>query len=1206
MADAAAKLAAELADLKRRVIAMERGQQFVHSTIDVDGEAVPVPDVITETKSTADLASEASSEALSASVELDTRLTTAEGDLTASKGRLDAAEADIVDAFGQIDTVDTKAGDAQAAADSALLEAEAAHDAANTADAKAVDAANAAASAAGIANGKGKVLIQSTAPAAADQNAVTLWIDTTGGANTPKKWTGSTWAAVTDKTATDAAQAAVAAQEAADAADAKADAAQAAADAADAKAEGADAKAVAAQTAASTAQTAADEAHATADAAGKAALEAKIATIASNRDPAGAGKWLFTRVDSATALTNKAAPTLDFFAATIPSVQTTVPDGAALVKDISTNYYGSLRTSIRAASDMTLTFTALHDDGGAVFLDGVEVYRRDVYTSSASISFPVKAGWHILDLTWTEATGGDGWYNISPTIGSQVAELVAPSTASGAMAEAIAARAAADAADAKAVAAQTAAGNAQTTADNALTMAGSKGKVYYDTTAPSGTGTAAGDLWRKIDSSKNVVGEWYWTGSAWQSSQITTEAISNLDVGKLTAGSAAILTVTAQKIAASTAAFQTVDVKNLFATSGTLDTAVIDKLWTDVVNSRKITTGMLLVGKGTNLINWTPGDVTLFKSQGGAGASTYSATTDSDAGGACVRVDSPNITPGTFAYTTELSSGATAANGQTNAYEIEPGAEYRLQMRATYGGTVQSPATTQPTVRFMVRFFNGANTSLGDVMGTSGAAKAAYTGATVTWEGKAPADAVAARIYIQQDQPTNATGQLYLSMFGFFKKTSAVLIENGAVTAEKLESQLVLASEVIAGNPNGNHAKLDGNGFRVMAPPTDGAAPAEVIRLGTETDDYFGVVGADGNLTASITAAGGVSAKEVNVADTLTLKGEDLGSKIDYMPQRLTAWGQVPIDSTTMLINGSGEIGLFELGWDSNQEDGRDSRMYRFSLNPLLIRSTSVGQAGLRLRYTTDGTKPTINSQLLQYSYGWIGAASGFQSLVIDRIIGSNNGEYIRVLVTLWNGTSGTASVVKDSNQTHMFSTVVDLGGSTSPTAIASTGGGTTGTKAPVTTTKEYKANAIKSYTGTGAWYNYNTGYMYSGQSPANYGDLRSVATFPSFTSDLSGATVNDVWIYVYYDFWYYGSGGNAPISLHGYSSPPGSSPALSYSMTSTGWPRAAGRWVRLPDSTYAGFKSGTYKGFGLGGRGGGLVEYGYAHDARIKIRYTK
>ncbi|MCP3791226.1 phage tail protein [Pseudomonas sp. N2-11] len=60
----------------------------------------------------------------------------------------------------------------------------------------------------GLADGKGKVIVQSAAPAVADRLPQNLWIDTTGNANTPKRWTGSTWLAVTDKVATDAAAAA--------------------------------------------------------------------------------------------------------------------------------------------------------------------------------------------------------------------------------------------------------------------------------------------------------------------------------------------------------------------------------------------------------------------------------------------------------------------------------------------------------------------------------------------------------------------------------------------------------------------------------------------------------------------------------------------------------------------------------------------------------------------------------------------------------------------------------------------------------------------------------------------------------------------------------------------------------------------------------------------------------------------------------------
>ena len=69
-------------------------------------------------------------------------------------------------------------------------------------------AQQAAQDAATLAGGKGKVLVQATAPAAADRLPQNLWIDTTGDANTPKRWNGTAWASVTDKVATDAAAAA--------------------------------------------------------------------------------------------------------------------------------------------------------------------------------------------------------------------------------------------------------------------------------------------------------------------------------------------------------------------------------------------------------------------------------------------------------------------------------------------------------------------------------------------------------------------------------------------------------------------------------------------------------------------------------------------------------------------------------------------------------------------------------------------------------------------------------------------------------------------------------------------------------------------------------------------------------------------------------------------------------------------------------------
>lgn len=105
------------------------------------------------------------------------------------------ALATATDALAQdITQVEASAGQAQQTADNAQSAAQQASD---------------------LAGGKGKVIFQSAQPGVADRLPQNLWIDTTGGANTPKRWDGSAWVPATDKVATDAAQAASNAQAAA-------------------------------------------------------------------------------------------------------------------------------------------------------------------------------------------------------------------------------------------------------------------------------------------------------------------------------------------------------------------------------------------------------------------------------------------------------------------------------------------------------------------------------------------------------------------------------------------------------------------------------------------------------------------------------------------------------------------------------------------------------------------------------------------------------------------------------------------------------------------------------------------------------------------------------------------------------------------------------------------------------------------------------
>lgn len=63
---------------------------------------------------------------------------------------------------------------------------------------------NSVSTAQSTADSKGKIIYSTTAPAVADRLSQNLWIDTTSNYNTPKRWNGSAWLAVTDKVALDA------------------------------------------------------------------------------------------------------------------------------------------------------------------------------------------------------------------------------------------------------------------------------------------------------------------------------------------------------------------------------------------------------------------------------------------------------------------------------------------------------------------------------------------------------------------------------------------------------------------------------------------------------------------------------------------------------------------------------------------------------------------------------------------------------------------------------------------------------------------------------------------------------------------------------------------------------------------------------------------------------------------------------------------
>lgn len=410
----------------------------------------------------------------------------------------------------------------------------------------------------------------------------------------------------------------------------------------------------------------------------------------------------------------------------------------------------------------------------------------------------------------------------------------------------------------------------------------------------------------------------------------------------------------------------------------------------------------------------------------------------------------------------------------------------------------------------------------------------------------------------------------------------------------------------------------------------------DVVKLGVFTtdgvdddDDYFSIdkagvpqitMNSEGDLTAQKLFIG-TSAN----AGTIMLNGDDVGAQLRAAPRGIVAWGQWSSSSGEMqampsLGSTGGDVGLFEIGWDTSQDN--PDRMYNITLAPFLVtlsnvNTTTGSTVGLRMWITTNGTRPQVGvGTPSQYQYVAT-KTNGFQTLHMPtKLLSSSNGNYIRVLFSVYANCG--VDVYDAQNVTLLIN---DLGEYPQESGVVNNSGGSNGgtqTTAPtvtpkVTKTVEWGYTSVRSFSNVptgagvtgGSFYNYNTSKGYQGLSPAGYGNLGSMFLFPdTINSTLDGATINGVWIYLYFEHWYYASGGTAVIRLHNKTTTQSQFNALVNGMDSPNWPRAAGRWVAVPSSIWSQFDT-TFKGVSLRGNGG-YGTYGIANNCRIRIKYTK
>jgi len=1064
-------------------------------------------------------------------------------------------------------------GQAQSRIDDAFVEIGSAEDLANTAQNNANQAKADAAAAAGIAAGKGDVLIQATAPATEMRKSTTLWIDTTNGANTPKRWSGSAWVAVTDKTAVDAAAAAVAAANKAQ---------QAIEAAAEAKAR--------AEAAIRQAPTLFEW---TADYnVGDASTQTKTSTEISYNGNQDASTYAHRAVSKS-----------------VPIASNRVYRMQAIVSN-----RGS------AAARLQTGFYLNNDAGGYVS----SLWPSDSYS-------PVPAGVSRLAVFSTPKVGE------LPAGSPQAAAVIYFLDRQPMVLH-----------DLKVVDV-TDIITAQETADNALTMAGSKSRSYYSTGNPTGTGSL-GDIWRKVDANKNVIAEWFYGVNGWTASLVTTEMISNLDVGKLTAGSGVIADLVAQTIAASTAAFQTVDVKNLYVTTGTMTEAVINNLWANVVMSRQITGQMLAIGDFNNHVN----NAKLLSLDGWQLDTGVTVVQDADGG-----------------YLKFARTGSTGALN-LNALEVTPGDQILFE------AIIWTPGYTGSA--------GGLRAIINQQGGTKSAVSVANTTPTATPTRVSQVYTIPANAQTIQFRYATAMtgGEIYVRQPSMRKMNAGEAIIDGSLKSVKIDTEdlaansgfiadltarivkadMFVGKEFSGGTFTGSvfqtsgvaniGLKLDSAGLRVY--PPEGGEPVTEIRADGGTV-YSITDPVTGEVLAALDAEGGITGQSLTIASSSRMDGPvvmgadpltavhgsgDLGptilgrdlldsSLMDFMETQETITDDTPWLSA--LPRGMVTRGFRDLSsWQATGKEGEllevsyqnyPNRGYKILVSPFSAYLEAGVTAHLRI-YRSVGTRPTMNSPVFHRQSLRNETSS---SLMLDfggTFYDLSTSGRVRYLITL-ESVGGKVQVFGSADGGSLRVWVEDIGLAALDTSIARAGvrdnGSTSAPPAPTAPVektdppKQYTATIAadwwQAYTGDGTQATHSTysGTAAQGRSPyaPSNGVMRGLVGFPSQASRLSGATVKKIEVYVYAKHWHSSAGGTLCIGVHENGSKPSTWSSATNNLKQQKMKKPEGRWITLPSSVHARFKSGDTRGISLlpPSSSTSSAYYGLITGSRTKLRIT-
>lgn len=385
----------------------------------------------------------------------------------------------------------------------------------------------------------------------------------------------------------------------------------------------------------------------------------------------------------------------------------------------------------------------------------------------------------------------------------------------------------------------------------------------------------------------------------------------------------------------------------------------------------------------------------------------------------------------------------------------------------------------------------------------------------------------------------------------------------------------------------------------------------DLVYLGRQ----IGVRGADGGTLANISDKGTISGRALNIQEDPVCAGLPLlgtmenwespslyapSGWLDMLPRGVVAYGEQQSLSRWNVT--SGEMGVIEL-----QADVSADRMYEITVEPMSFTVNGGQWFDMRIRYTWDGSQPTFSSPTLaQWRRSTYGVSSGTNVLFViggTKFFRPGSNHPLRLLVTALSG--GTTKI---ENPGVAVITLKDIGPNVGDTSVRRPENSSNPTPPPSQTkrnyTTEYKATGARNWRGESPLLPDAT--MIQGTGPTGV-IFRSAIQFPSMTADLSGATITSIRAYLYFSHWKDNSGGTADIHLHGDATLTRTFPStFVHAVSVPGWPKPGGMWVDIPERFWAGFKSGQYRGIGLGKADGG--DYGQVPwaDAKLEIKYRK